>query len=236
MAEDALGMVQVIRDYLPVLGDPAAKAHISVVDEAFSHAGGAYRRIERVRNPRELPWPGPRGSFWTEAPEGCDLHYQVLCRSLEPLCEHYGWQGISDGSKIAHSNVRHGGVIPPISDEILAAIEKPARRLLELTRQFPAWGSEGHPAADVVAEEKVPLTLLDRFPATPAGHVGFLESVRDDVHFAAEAKRQQLERGYLNDTLASMIRGIKGRRRERNTVVIRSAGRSEGQRRRRSAT
>jgi hypothetical protein len=53
------------------------------------------------------------------------------------------------------------------------------------------------------------VTLLDRFPATSAGHVAFLEFVRDEVRYAADAKRQQLAKGYSNDTLASMVRGIK---------------------------
>ncbi len=53
------------------------------------------------------------------------------------------------------------------------------------------------------------LSLLDRFPATPAGHVAFLEWVRDEVHYAAEARRGQLERGYPNATIESMVRGIK---------------------------
>jgi len=52
-------------------------------------------------------------------------------------------------------------------------------------------------------------SLLDRFPATPAGHVAFLEFVRDEVHHAAEAKRGQLERGYSDSTIESMVRGIK---------------------------
>jgi|GEM_PF-3071927 len=51
-------------------------------------------------------------------------------------------------------------------------------------------------------------SLLDRFPATPAGHVAFLEFVRDEVHYAAEAKRQQLKREYSNATIQSMIGGI----------------------------
>lgn len=53
------------------------------------------------------------------------------------------------------------------------------------------------------------LSLLDRFPATPVGHVGFLEFVRDEVHNAAEVKRQQIVRRYSGDTLASMVSGIK---------------------------
>jgi len=52
-------------------------------------------------------------------------------------------------------------------------------------------------------------TLLDRFPATATGHVAFLEFVRDEVHYAADAKRQQLQRGYPNATIESMVRGIK---------------------------
>ena len=52
-------------------------------------------------------------------------------------------------------------------------------------------------------------TLLGSFPATPAGHVAFLEFVRDEVRYAADAKRQQLEREYPNATIESMVGGIK---------------------------
>lgn len=53
------------------------------------------------------------------------------------------------------------------------------------------------------------LSLLDRFPATTEGHVAFLEFVHDEVRLAAEAKRRQLELGYGNDTIESMVRGVK---------------------------
>lgn len=49
----------------------------------------------------------------------------------------------------------------------------------------------------------------ERYPLTPAGHVAFLEWVRDEVHRAAVAKQKQLARGYSNKTLALMIHGIK---------------------------
>jgi hypothetical protein len=58
-------------------------------------------------------------------------------------------------------------------------------------------------------ESQTGFTLLDRYPATPAGHVAFLEFVRDEVHYTADAKRSQLERGYSNATIESMVRGIK---------------------------
>ncbi|MFQ5732840.1 MAG: hypothetical protein ACE5KM_12910 [Planctomycetaceae bacterium] len=53
------------------------------------------------------------------------------------------------------------------------------------------------------------LTLLARFPTTETGHLEFLEFVRDEVHGAAEAKRQQIAQKYSNDVLASMVKGIK---------------------------
>lgn len=55
----------------------------------------------------------------------------------------------------------------------------------------------------------LPLTLLERFPVTAAGHMAFLEFVRDEIRNAAEAKRRQLEREYSNATIESMVRGIK---------------------------
>lgn len=57
--------------------------------------------------------------------------------------------------------------------------------------------------------DEVAFSLLDRFPATQAGHLAFLEWVRDEVRYAANAKRNQLEREYSNETIAKMVRGIK---------------------------
>ena len=64
-------------------------------------------------------------------------------------------------------------------------------------------------------------TLLNDFPATPQGHVKFLERVRDDLHYAAEAKRSQFARGYSNDTLESMVRGIKWRESGERVLALR---------------
>lgn len=40
-------------------------------------------------------------------------------------------------------------------------------------------------------------------------HLAFLETVRDEVHYSAEAKRNQLAEKYSNATIESMVRGIK---------------------------
>jgi hypothetical protein len=52
-------------------------------------------------------------------------------------------------------------------------------------------------------------SLLDRYPLTAPGHVAFLEFVRDETQYAAQAKRQQLAKGYSNQTLTNMVCGIK---------------------------
>lgn len=70
--------------------------------------------------------------------------------------------------------------------------------------------------------ESTPLaySLLDRFPATPAGHIAFLEFVRDEVHYATEAKRLRSEREYSNATLESMVRGIKWAEARQRLVAL----------------
>ncbi|MBC7853630.1 MAG: hypothetical protein IAF94_09355 [Pirellulaceae bacterium] len=57
-------------------------------------------------------------------------------------------------------------------------------------------------------QTRQPFTLMDRFPATPAGHVGFLEFVRSEVRNAAEANLR-VGRDYPEGTIVSMISGIK---------------------------
>lgn len=55
---------------------------------------------------------------------------------------------------------------------------------------------------------QTPANLPERFPRDTSGNLRLLEFVRDEIHYAAEAKRQQLARGYSNDTLERMIRGV----------------------------
>lgn len=55
---------------------------------------------------------------------------------------------------------------------------------------------------------QTPARWTDRFPTDIAGNLRLLEFVRDEIHYAAEAKRQQLAQGYSNDTLEQMIRGV----------------------------
>lgn len=62
------------------------------------------------------------------------------------------------------------------------------------------------------ADEESPslsITQSDRFPPTRSGHLEFIEWVRDEIHYAAQAKREQLARGYGNATIEAMLRGIK---------------------------
>ena len=59
------------------------------------------------------------------------------------------------------------------------------------------------------ASDESTLTLLDRYPATPEGHMKFLEWVRDEVKFATDAKRNQYARNYSYQTICQMVSGIK---------------------------
>lgn len=60
----------------------------------------------------------------------------------------------------------------------------------------------------MVKAMQTPAWWMDRFPTDTAGNLRLLEFVRDEIHCAAEAKRQQLAQGYSNDTLEQMIRGV----------------------------
>lgn len=122
----------------------------------------------------------------------------------------------------------------PVAEQLLkvARIAKGIRDTLDRDHRFPAYldffpdlntvcqsGWEtikeatkaqrlDNPFAFVDEPAGSPYSLLDRFPATPAGHVAFLEWVLGEVHGAAEAKHGQFQRGYSNATIESMIGGI----------------------------
>ncbi len=53
------------------------------------------------------------------------------------------------------------------------------------------------------------MTDLEHFPATTSGHLNFIESVRDALHHAAEAKRNQFAKSYSNATVECTIRAVK---------------------------
>lgn len=65
-----------------------------------------------------------------------------------------------------------------------------------------------------VIEPKQEFTSIDRFPVTASGHIVFLESVRDEVHGAAEVKRLQIAKEYPNATIEHMVDGVGCRKEE----------------------
>jgi hypothetical protein len=135
-AEAVLSMMKTIRQYLPVQGDVGSKSHPNVIDSWLERAGEAYASFERIRNPDKLPWPGPRGSFYVVVPSrAASAEWQELCYAVEPVVEHYGWQGISDESTISGPYCFRGGrPAPPIDAAILDRVETAASGLLaELT-------------------------------------------------------------------------------------------------------
>lgn len=78
-------------------------------------------------------------------------------------------------------------------------------------------------STDVEKQEK-DLTLLGRFPETPAGHLAFLEFVCDELHLTAEAKRRQLDLGYSNATIESMLGGIKWAEASKRSSLLAELG------------
>ena len=66
----------------------------------------------------------------------------------------------------------------------------------------------------------VKFTALDRYPLTPSGHVAFLEWVRGEVEYAAEAVRQRLKSGYSRQTLENVVRGIRWAEARRRTGLL----------------
>jgi hypothetical protein len=65
-------------------------------------------------------------------------------------------------------------------------------------------------------------SMLDRYPATPAGHIAFIEWVRDEVHLAADSKRNQAAKGYSNDTLARTVGAIKWPESQHRSAALRN--------------
>lgn len=137
LARDARLLVATIRAYLPLVGETEAKAHRQTIARWYDQALSLYERIERLRNPLNYSYrKGVSSSYCMDSAEGSGPPYVELGYALDALCEHYGWQGISDGSARPLSNVRSGGTIPPIPSRLLDAIESPAQWLYALNKGF----------------------------------------------------------------------------------------------------
>lgn len=107
--------------------------------------------------------------------------------------------------------------ITPGGPESDAAKAATYRQLAMFVGELNTIVFEGTAAIDEIALDLRPATpeaapafsCLDRYPDEPAGHLGFLEFIGDEVKNAADAKRSMLDRGYSFETLDSMVRGIK---------------------------
>lgn len=137
-ADAAASMARTIRDWLPVDGELESKSTPDTIDDEFSEAGRSYTQFERVRNPRQMAWPDSHSSFFTKGPEGAAVAYRQLCAAMKEIAEHYGWQGISDGSTLPHSDVRGGRIIPPIPLQLLLRVEKAAAGLSHILATVPS--------------------------------------------------------------------------------------------------
>jgi len=54
-----------------------------------------------------------------------------------------------------------------------------------------------------------PFTLLNQYPATPAGHIAFLDFVAQEVYLAAVTQQNQLTCGYSDALIESRVQSIK---------------------------
>ncbi len=64
----------------------------------------------------------------------------ALAYAMDSVCEHYGWQGVSVDSIRPASDCLGGRKIPPISESLLQAVERPAERLASLLKGVkPYW-------------------------------------------------------------------------------------------------
>jgi hypothetical protein len=92
-----------------------------------------------------------------------------------------------------------------LSCDLIAVSQSGLEAVKQVSKAHPL---DDLPEFDEPKEEAPEFSLLDRYPVTPIGHIEFLEFVRDEVNYAADAKRQQLERQYEKATIESMVRGV----------------------------
>ena len=146
------------------------------------------------------PWPEDS----TQGDQSHAIHYLLLKGQLVPNSD-TGDRGLDASAstrlKIILEDVAR--TLPPVGKY------RRDQRGGEVDMTQSPTGKLGASCADRTRPSGSAFSMLDRYPTTPAGHVAFIELVRDEVHFAAEAKRQQLARSYSNATLALIVQGIK---------------------------
>ncbi|HWA98342.1 MAG TPA: hypothetical protein VG713_07610, partial [Pirellulales bacterium] len=62
-------------------------------------------------------------------------------------------------------------------------------------------------AAIVIPRAEPAFTCTDRYPTRATGHIGFIDQIADEIHQAADAKRNQLAQCYSNATIRAMVAG-----------------------------
>jgi hypothetical protein len=158
-ATAALAMAKTIRDLLPIKKRQINATEFFAIEAAHKLAALWYTEFERVRNPLGFPWPGPRGSFSFSAIRWPAVaYYMNLCVLMESVCLTYGWEGLSglawlDGrpspKQRPHCRVRDGIPVPAIAPDLLDAVERTARGLMEqlgTTEPSGRWSEPASPA------------------------------------------------------------------------------------------
>jgi hypothetical protein len=132
-------------------GNVAPAGDALIIDGAYDAAVRTYTGIERIRNPKRLPWGtggsgSDTGSIYVIGADGTVPALQRLYVALNRVCEHYGWQCVSDESGRPCSHVRDGGTIPAIPSALLNDLEGRASFLRKLHEGAPQETGEPQPS------------------------------------------------------------------------------------------
>ncbi len=135
IAEYASKLLNVIKDWLPVVGDsPAKTSNPKTAELWFNQAARYYEDCELIRNSDYVPFAG-RGPVM-ERGYSLGVHtdafpyWQELLSTLDEIAVQYHWEGISDRSVLHGWNWWEGAAIPSIKRNTLDRLERAISGLL----------------------------------------------------------------------------------------------------------
>ena len=135
MAENAIELVKIVRQWLPVRGDMESKTGSQrTAENWFYRAADHYAVCERIRNPHKLAFNQRGGSYY--GPSICSAAWFELETGLDEIAVAYSLQGVSDESGCPHLPFEQD--VPAVEPSTLKRLELAADSIIKAIGDEPA--------------------------------------------------------------------------------------------------
>ena len=134
LAENAIELVKIVRQWLPVIGDTETKSGSQrTAENWFRLAAEHYTVCERIRNPHKLHFDC-RGAYY--GPLSCSAAWFEIQSALDEIAVAYSLQGVSDESGCPHLPFEQD--VPAVESGTLKRLELAADSIIKAIGDEPA--------------------------------------------------------------------------------------------------